>query len=57
MGKQRKKRPNRSSRASSSSTSPGTRGRKYTAGELFMAALGLVILVIAAGVVITAILE
>ena len=50
----RRTRPKAAQRRTGSSP---PRGRKYTAGELFMAALGLVILVIAAGVVVTAILE
>jgi hypothetical protein len=53
----RRKQSKTSSRPTGSSTSSTPRGRKYTPGELFMAALGLVILVIAAGVVITAILD
>jgi hypothetical protein len=53
----RRKNSKPSPQRTGSSTSSTPRGRKYTAGELFMAALGLVILVIAAGVVVTAILE
>lgn len=53
----RRKKSKSSTRRTGSSTSSAPRGRKYTPAELFMAALGLVILVVAAGVVLTSILE
>jgi len=53
----RRKKSKSSPRRTAASTSSTPRGRKYTPGELFMAALGLVILVVAAGVIVTAILE
>ncbi len=53
----RRKKSKSSPRRTGSSTSSTPPGRRYTPGELFMAALGLVILVVAAGVVITAILD